>query len=123
MRSKLQCGSISQATSTVLALAVVLLVVVVMSQSAQAQTLKVLHSFDGTDGAGRSGVLVQATNGDLYGATGGGGADGVGTIFKITPTGTLTTLYSFCSQSSCADGYNRRTRKTTLAVRCIARIF
>ena len=25
-----------------------------------------------------------------------------GTIFKITPSGTLTTLYSFCSQSGCA---------------------
>jgi uncharacterized repeat protein (TIGR03803 family) len=27
-----------------------------------------------------------------------------GTVFKITPSGTLTTLYSFCSQSGCADG-------------------
>ena len=27
-----------------------------------------------------------------------------GTIFKITPSGTLTTLYSFCSQSACTDG-------------------
>ena len=28
-----------------------------------------------------------------------------GTVFKITPGGTLTTLYSFCSQSGCTDGY------------------
>ena len=54
--------------------------------------------------------LVQATNGDLYGTTGYGGLNscfaspGCGTIFKITPSGTLTTLYSFCSQSGCADG-------------------
>ena len=27
-----------------------------------------------------------------------------GTVFKITPSGTLTTLYSFCSQSNCTDG-------------------
>jgi hypothetical protein len=29
-----------------------------------------------------------------------------GTVFKITPSGTLTTVYSFCSQgsSSCTDG-------------------
>jgi hypothetical protein len=27
-----------------------------------------------------------------------------GTIFKITPSGTLTTLYSFCSQTECSDG-------------------
>ena len=38
-----------------------------------------------------------------------GGANGVeyggyGTVLKITPSGTLTTLYSFCSQSGCTDG-------------------
>lgn len=33
-----------------------------------------------------------------------GGAPGSGTIFKITVSGTLTTLYSFCSQPACADG-------------------
>ena len=30
--------------------------------------------------------------------------NGCGTVFKITPTGTLTILYSFCSQDNCADG-------------------
>jgi uncharacterized repeat protein (TIGR03803 family) len=39
--------------------------------------------------------LVQATDGDLYGTTTYGGANGFGTVFKITPTGTLTTLHSF----------------------------
>ena len=33
-----------------------------------------------------------------------GGANGVGTVFKITPGGTLTTLHSACSQLDCADG-------------------
>jgi uncharacterized repeat protein (TIGR03803 family) len=33
-----------------------------------------------------------------------GGSGLGGTIFKITPSGKLTTLYSFCSQSGCADG-------------------
>jgi uncharacterized protein (TIGR03437 family) len=33
-----------------------------------------------------------------------GGPNGGGTAFKITPSGTLTTLYDFCSQSVCADG-------------------
>ena len=28
----------------------------------------------------------------------------MGTVFKITPSGTLTTLYSFCAQSGCTDG-------------------
>jgi len=49
--------------------------------------------------------LVQATDGDFYGtASGGGVADAVGTVFKITPNGTLTTLHRFCSESQCADG-------------------
>jgi uncharacterized repeat protein (TIGR03803 family) len=69
-----------------------------------AQTFTTLHSFDGTDGANPGAGLVQATNGDLYGTTANGGANGAGTVFKITPSGTLTTLYSFCSQSGCTDG-------------------
>lgn len=27
-----------------------------------------------------------------------------GTVFKITPQGVLTTLYSFCAQTNCPDG-------------------
>jgi uncharacterized repeat protein (TIGR03803 family) len=45
--------------------------------------------------------LVQATNGNFYGTTYGGGANGYGAIFEITPSGTLTTLYNFCAQSGC----------------------
>jgi uncharacterized repeat protein (TIGR03803 family) len=48
--------------------------------------------------------LVQAANGDFYGTTTAGGANNTGTVFKVTPSGTLTTLYSFCSQSGCPDG-------------------
>ncbi len=59
-----------------------------------------------TDGENPNGGLVQATGGDLFGTTIGGGAHGGGTIFKITLSGTLTTLYSFCSQNGCADGYS-----------------
>jgi len=47
---------------------------------------------------------VQATNGNFYGTTEIGGADGYGTVFKITPKGALTTLYSFCAQLNCTDG-------------------
>jgi uncharacterized repeat protein (TIGR03803 family) len=65
-----------------------------------------LHSFCAvvensacTDGQDPAYALVQGSDGNLYGTTSGGGTDGVndgyGTIFKITPTGTFTTLYSF----------------------------
>jgi uncharacterized repeat protein (TIGR03803 family) len=77
-------------------------------------TLTTLYSFCSqsgcTDGeaAGTGQVLIQATNGGLYGTAEDGGANGYfyGTVFKITPRGTLTTLYSFCSQSGCTDGYS-----------------
>ena len=48
--------------------------------------------------------LIQAKNGNLYGIMQIGGAHNSGTIFKITLSGTLTALYSFCSQPACADG-------------------
>ena len=77
-----------------------------------AQTFTTVHYFDGTDGATSNAGLVQATDGNFYGTTYDGGADsaacgsflGCGTVFKITSGGTLTSLYSFCSQSNCADG-------------------
>src|ERR1022692_4291124 len=75
-------------------------------------TLTTLYSFCSqsgcTDGKNPLAGLAQATNGDFYGTTQQGGAncvpDGCGTVFKITPGGMLTTLYSFCSQSGCTDG-------------------
>jgi uncharacterized repeat protein (TIGR03803 family) len=57
------------------------------------------------DGSNPLAGLVQARSGDLYGTTSYNGANGLGgTIFKITPSGALTTLYSFCSQVNCSDG-------------------
>jgi uncharacterized repeat protein (TIGR03803 family) len=101
---KLNWGNRAYAVSVVLAMTVI---------TSPGQTFTTLHSFDGTDGENPFAALVQATNGDLYGTTNGGGAlgactllDGCGTVFKITPGGTLTTLYSFCSQSGCPDGGN-----------------
>jgi uncharacterized repeat protein (TIGR03803 family) len=71
-----------------------------------AGVLTTLHSFDSTDGGNPDSGLVQGTDGNFYGTTPYGGANGTndGTIFKITPSGTLTTLYSFCSQNNCTDG-------------------
>ncbi len=71
--------------------------------------LTTLHSFDGADGWLPYAGLIQATDGDLYGTTVFGGSnlcsDGCGTVFKITPSGALTTLHNFCSQG---DLFGRR---------------
>jgi uncharacterized repeat protein (TIGR03803 family) len=56
------------------------------------------------DGASPAAGLIQATNGDFYGTTQSGGDYGAGTIFKITPGGAYTALYSFCQESGCPDG-------------------
>ena len=75
-----------------------------------AGTLTKLHDFcslsNCTDGANPTAGLVQATDGDFYGTTNWGGAGGYGTFFKITPSGALTTLYSFCTEAGCTDGAN-----------------
>lgn len=62
----------------------------------------------GSDGSNPFGRLIQGSNGNYYGTTAYGGnytfTGGGGTVFEITPTGTLTTLYSFCSLFGCPDG-------------------
>src|SRR6185436_18333623 len=57
----------------------------------------VLMSFNSTllTGFGPRSGLIQASDGDFYGTTSYGGTNGAGTLFKITPTGVLTTLASF----------------------------
>ncbi len=68
-------------------------------------TVTTLYSFEnGTDGANPYAGVVQATDGNFYGTTESGGANGAGTVFKVTPSGTFTLLYTFCSKSGCKDG-------------------
>ena len=39
--------------------------------------------------------MILGTDGNFYGTTSGGGVDNYGTIFQLTPGGTLTTLVLF----------------------------
>jgi uncharacterized repeat protein (TIGR03803 family) len=68
---------------------------------------KVLYNFcsaaNCADGAGPVGIIRDAV-GNFYGATGGGGNSGYGTVFKLDKAGHETVLYSFCSAANCADG-------------------
>lgn len=78
---------------------------------------QVIYSFTGCgDGGIPTGNLVLGTDGNFYGVTNSGGASttctghsnnsslfpgGYGTVFKLTPAGTLTMIYSFTGN---ADG-------------------
>jgi uncharacterized repeat protein (TIGR03803 family) len=60
-----------------------------------------VYSFSGgTDGANPSADLVQASDGNFYGTTSHGGANGCGGVFKFSASGLVTTLYSF----NCGSG-------------------
>ncbi len=72
--------------------------------TASAQSLTTLVNFSGSNGNNPTAPVIQATDNNFYGTTNLGGANTYGTVYKMTPTGTLTTLYSFCSQQNCADG-------------------
>src|ERR1700730_7253100 len=71
-----------------------------------APTETVLHSFTGSDGRLPVASLIADRAGNLYGTTIYGGGSRNGVVFKLTPDGTETVLYSFCSQPSCTDGAN-----------------
>jgi uncharacterized repeat protein (TIGR03803 family) len=73
--------------------------------------ITVLHNFAGypNDGTYPEGTLVQGTDGNFYGTTYQGGANNLGSIFRITPTGTLTLLHSFAPSATNVDGQNPQT--------------
>ena len=70
------------------------------TSSGYASTPTILVSFNGSDGADPTGGLIMDANGDLFGTTDGGGANGDGTVFEIANSSsgyasTPTTLVSF----------------------------
>jgi uncharacterized repeat protein (TIGR03803 family) len=65
----------------------------------------VLYSFaGGSDGEHPYAGVIEGRDGNFYGTTYQGGTNGYGTVFKLTPGGTETSVYSFAGGSS--DGAN-----------------
>lgn len=61
-------------------------------------TETVIHNFSGSDGSNPWSGLILDQAGNLYGTTGSGGPFDMGTVYRLSPSGsgwTLTTLYSF----------------------------
>ncbi len=67
-------------------------------------TTTVLHSFTSapSDGANPAGAVTQATDGNFYGTTQLGGTFGLGTVYQMTPDGTVTILHSFTHDDGAA---------------------
>jgi uncharacterized repeat protein (TIGR03803 family) len=69
---------------------------VLSSIPAGAQTLRTLHALQAAeDGSSTSTPLVQAGDGLFYGVNRFDGVFGLGTLFRMTPNGTLTVIHAF----------------------------
>ena len=55
----------------------------------------VQHRFTGKDGTTPNGALVADSAGNLYGSTQIRGVNGLGTVFKLSPTGRVKVLHAF----------------------------
>jgi len=88
-----------------------------LTPSGSGFTKTVLYNFcsqpNCTDGANPYAGVIEDAAGNFYGTTYNGGANGGGTVFKLTPSGngyTESVLYNFCSESqgstACTDGVN-----------------
>jgi uncharacterized repeat protein (TIGR03803 family) len=68
----------------------------------------VVYNFCGAaqcaDGDFPAGPVIFGSDGNMYGATFNGGQNGYGSVFQLTTSGTLTSLYSFCDIEGCPDG-------------------
>ena len=75
--------------------------------------LRIIYSFctqaNCADGYYPTSAPVLGSDGNFYGAVGEGGSDsaydtGAGLVYKLTPGGKMTILYTFCTAAPCLDG-------------------
>jgi len=58
-------------------------------------TTRTVHSFSGIDGRNPRAGVIRGHDGNYYGTTSFGGAHNLGTVFRMTASGVVTTLHSF----------------------------
>lgn len=73
--------------------------------------MSVIYSFaENPDGSlpngSAPGTLVEGIDGFLYGITSENGANGFGTVFKLSKSGVIHVLHNFCNTLTCSDGAN-----------------
>jgi len=75
-------------------------VALLFAVAASAQTYTVLHTYPIGSGAysgiGFPQVMSQGQDSDLYSTIQNDGTHNVGTVYKMTTAGALTTVYNFC---------------------------
>ena len=79
-----------------------------ISTHGRLQIYSFCSQLDCTDGSEPVDGVLLGPDGEFYGTTTRGGANGSGTFYKISQAGRLTTLYNFCSQANCANGTDPR---------------
>jgi uncharacterized repeat protein (TIGR03803 family) len=100
-----------QRCRSALAIGAMFMTAMIGTPTAQSQTYTVLHRFTGADGHNPSedGHLIRDSAGNLYGTTSGGGASGLGVVFKLNKTGE-TVLHSFTGGADGGTPYAGLTR-------------
>jgi uncharacterized repeat protein (TIGR03803 family) len=104
MPSSNQSHKHSSGLPVLLTTATLLTLLIFLTVSAQAQTFSVLHTFTGADGGGPASPLDIDPEGNLYGATAGGGNEDTGVVFKLTPEGTETVLTTWTGNAGAPGG-------------------
>lgn len=61
----------------------------------------IAHAFQRGEGIYPYSGVIEASDGNIYGATSGGPTSGVGTLYQLTPSGSFTTIHAFAAD---ADG-------------------
>lgn len=80
-------------------LALRILALTLLVTAASAQTFSVFYTFNFTDGSGPNGGLILDSAGNFYGTTQFGGSSNRGVIFKLSPAGQETVLYTFTGKT------------------------
>jgi uncharacterized repeat protein (TIGR03803 family) len=93
-----------RAANVAIGLTITVLITSFITKSLGAQTVTVLHAFNGSpDGSAPLAVPIQDSQGNFYGTTSEGGTLGFGTVYEVDSSGKETILHNFAGGS---DGAN-----------------